>query len=147
MTSNNNNRVNNYTIASKTKRLCGFLLDLLFQVIIIFSFQLIFFNISFDEFLNKEIDLYNVGINGIIAFIFGAVTYPFFIGNIGHKIMGLKVINTKTGDEFKNFIEGGIRELLKNLLSYLIIPIIWLFFDKRKQNLYDKITDTFVVEK
>jgi uncharacterized RDD family membrane protein YckC len=146
MTSNNN-IVHNYTIASKTKRLCGFLLDLLFQVIIIFSFQLIFFNISFDDFLNKEIDLYTVGINGITAFIFGAITYPFFIGNIGHKIMGLKVINVKTGEEFKNLIDGGLRELLKNLLSYLIIPIIWLFFDKRKQNLYDKITDTYVVVK
>jgi len=83
----------------------------------------------------------------VIAFIFGAITYPFFIGNIGHKITGLKVIDQKTGKEFKNFIDGGFRELLKNLLSYLIFPVIWLLFDKKKQNLYDKITNTYVVEK
>tara|TARA_B110000967_G_scaffold161622_1_gene167829 strand:+ start:2164 stop:2604 length:441 start_codon:yes stop_codon:yes gene_type:complete len=143
----NNHEVNNYIIASKTKRLCGFFIDLLFQVIIIYSFQLIIFKTSFEEFLNKEIDLYSVCINGIIAFIFGAITYPFFIGNIGHKITGLKVIDQKTGKEFKNFIDGGFRELLKNLLSYLIFPVIWLLFDKKKQNLYDKITNTYVVEK
>jgi uncharacterized RDD family membrane protein YckC len=32
-------------------------------------------------------------------------------------------------------------------LSFLVVPVIWLLFDKKKQNLYDKITKTLVVKR
>jgi hypothetical protein len=40
-----------------------------------------------------------------------------------------------------------MRELLKYVLTFLVIPVIWILWDEKNQNLYDKMTKTLVVEK
>ncbi|MDB5229011.1 MAG: helix-turn-helix domain protein [Bacteroidota bacterium] len=85
-----------------------------------------------------------------LAFIFipltAVVSYNLWSGNIGHKILGLKVIHAVSGEDIKNPLIGFLRELSKNMLMWFTLPIIWLLWDKRKQNVYDKIFRTLVVE-
>jgi uncharacterized RDD family membrane protein YckC len=61
--------------------------------------------------------------------------------------MGLQVISADNGEVIRNSKTGAIRESLKSVLSVFIIPIIWLLFDSKKQNIYDKIVRTYVVKK
>ena len=58
--------------------------------------------------------------------------------------MGIKVIFIESGEDQKSIFFGIYRELLKSILGYFIVPIIWLFWDKNYQNLYDKIVKTIV---
>ncbi|MCB9034170.1 MAG: RDD family protein [Chitinophagales bacterium] len=81
----------------------------------------------------------------IIFSLISAVTYLVWSGNIGHKILGLKVVNIKDDSDMKNPIKGFFREAIKFFTLWLIIPSIWLLWDSNKQNLYDKIFDTIVI--
>ena len=81
------------------------------------------------------------------AALMGVVCYPVWSGNLGHKLFGLKVISAVDGTDQDTAAAGAIREVLKNVLGVFIIPSIWLLWDHKKQNLYDKITKTLVVDK
>lgn len=80
---------------------------------------------------------------GIINMFF----YPLWSGNIGHKLMGLKVISKDYGTDYNKAVNGGLREGLKHILSVFVIPSIWLLWDNDRQNVYDKISKTLVVKK
>ena len=82
-----------------------------------------------------------------IAAIFGAICYSNWSGNIGHKLLGLKVISAQDGSDQQSAKAGAIREGLKAAMGLLIIPSIWLLWDEQRQNLYDKVTRTVVVKK
>jgi uncharacterized RDD family membrane protein YckC len=92
-------------------------------------------------------DWEEIAITAGIILGFSALCYPLFAGNIGHKIFGLKVIYAQNGQEVKNVFVGGFRELLKFGLGYLIFPYLWIFWDKKNQNVYDKMVGTYVVKK
>ena len=77
----------------------------------------------------------------------GGIFYLLWSGNIGHKILGLKVISSNDGSDQNKFIKGALREGLKNVFEPFIIPVIWLLWDNKNQNLYDKILNTIVVKK
>lgn len=81
------------------------------------------------------------------AAVTGAVFYPLWSGNLGHRLFGIKVISAVDGTDQNKAAAGAIREVLKSVLAAFIIPSIWLLWDHKKQNLYDKITKTLVVEK
>jgi uncharacterized RDD family membrane protein YckC len=68
-------------------------------------------------------------------------------GNLGHKIMGLKVISAENGEIQSNAKTGAIREALKSVFSLVFIPVVWLLWDDNRQNLYDKVVKTYVVKK
>ncbi len=78
---------------------------------------------------------------------FRALFYPRYCGTFGHKVMGIKVISAENGSDYNKLTKGLIREALKYLLGQFIIPDIWLLWDRDRQNLYDKITKTYVVRK
>jgi uncharacterized RDD family membrane protein YckC len=90
-----------------------------------------------------------IGFGGQILFsaILGAVFYKMWSGNLGHKIMGLKVISTVDGADQNIPLTGAIREGLKNIFGIVLIPVIWLLWDEDSQNLYDKVVKTYVVKK
>ncbi len=134
-----------YKIASKGKRLLAHLLEGIIYLII----TLIYYNIlgkSVDDYLNREVSLKEVLYSALASIVTGLVFYPIFSGNLGHKLLGLKVISSKSGKDYNYASDGAIRELLKYLGGFLIIPVLWLLWDKENQNLYDKVTETFVVE-
>jgi uncharacterized RDD family membrane protein YckC len=83
----------------------------------------------------------------IIMPILGAFTYPIWSGNLGHKIMGLKVISSKDGTDINTSGIGAIREFLHHLMGIFILPRVWLLWDKDRQNIYDKLVNTYVVKK
>ena len=87
------------------------------------------------------------GTSLFIMCVFSAISYYFWSGNIGHKILKLKVIKADTEADCKNPVIGFFREPIKLICCWFIIPNIWLFFDEKKQNLYDKIFNTIVIEK
>jgi len=83
----------------------------------------------------------------IISALFGAMFYSMWSGNLGHKILGLKVISSVDGSDQNKAGAGALREGLKYAMSIVLIPVIWLLFDSDKQNLYDKMVKTYVVKK
>jgi uncharacterized RDD family membrane protein YckC len=83
----------------------------------------------------------------VLAAVLGAIFYSSWSGNLGHKLLGMKVISSVDGSDQKKPAIGALREVLKNILGLFLIPSIWLLWDSNKQNLYDKIVKTIVVKK
>lgn len=141
-----NKRFFGYELASKDDRLFGALIQgFLFFIALIIIYKLI--GIPVATLFSSQTDLLDILFSILQGLLLGAIFYPFFTGNLGHKIFGLKVISAETGKDFKKPEDGAIRECLKSLLGYLIIPNIWILWDKKNQNLYDKLTKTYVVKK
>jgi len=139
------NNLYGYNLASKETRLLANLTEGLIYFIFMAG---IYFILGYPvrELFDSDFELSEIGYSAIAGLIVGAIFYPIFTGNLGHKIFGLKVISSETGEDYKKSTEGAIRELLKQVLGYLIIPIIWILWDEKNQNLYDKLTKTYVVE-
>jgi uncharacterized RDD family membrane protein YckC len=134
-----------YTLATRRER---FIAMLVFTLIFFIPIGLTLLATMPDSyFYDDGLSIWDILMDGIIGMILGAIFYPLWSGNLGHKLFGLKVISKETGEDINSPITGGLRELLKNILGHLIIPIIWLLWDKDKQNLYDKIVKTIVVKK
>lgn len=57
--------------------------------------------------------------SGIFSAILGAIFYPMWGGNLGHKIMGLKVISAENGEIQSNAKTGVIREVLKSVFQFI----------------------------
>ena len=142
----NSNLFHGYKLASKGTRLLANLTEF-FIFFIIIGVPLIIFKI-----VTKDFNPYGPKITSpehvaIFSIIIGAIFYPIFTGNLGHKIYNLKVISSESGNDYDKAHEGAIREFLKWMLSILIFPMIWILWDVKNQNLYDKLTKTLVVEK
>ncbi len=139
------NNLHGYNLASKGTRLLANLTE---GIIYFIFFSGIYFILGYPirDLYNSDFMISDVGYSAIFGLIVGSIFYPLFTGNLGHRIFGLKVIYSETGEDYKKSTEGAIRELLKQVLGYLIIPIIWILWDEKNQNLYDKLTKTYVVE-
>lgn len=142
----NDTKTHGYKLATKGKRFIASLIEGIIFILLTMGFYLILGK-SISEYWNSDLDLIDIVYSAIAGLIVGAIFYPIFIGNLGHRIFNLKVISEETGEDYKKPESGAIRECLKYVLSYLIIPIIWILWDKKNQNLYDKLTKTLVVEK
>ena len=108
---------------------------------------MIIFKIITKDFSANDTIFIKIEYITIFSLFIGAVLYPIFTGNLGHKIYNLKVISSESGSDYSKAYEGAIREFLKWMLSILIFPMIWILWDYKNQNLYDKLTKTLVVEK
>ena len=140
------NRVFGYKLASKSDRLFGTLIQgFLFFALLSIAYTLV--GVPITSLLSSETDLMDILISIIQGLLLGVIFYPLFTGNVGHKIFGLKVISAETGEDYKKYDEGALRECLKTLLGYFVIPNIWILWDQKNQNLYDKLTKTYVVKK
>ena len=133
-----------YELAKRRERLFAALI----QGLIVFLPVILIFDTPFDstdDYWTKrfEMALLFAIVGGLINLFF----YPIWSGNIGHKIMGIKVISKTDGSDFNKSIKGGLREAVKHLLGFFFIPSIWLLWDEDRQNVYDKIFDTYVVKK
>ena len=140
-------RVHGYELATRTQR---FFAALVGNLIIGVVLLLVLMALGYEWETGQDAPLITteqVISNLCAAILVGLFFYPKFGGNLGHEIFGLKVISLKDGEDYRAAEKGVMRELLKYVLSYAIIPVIWLMFDEKKQNLYDKITDTVVVRK
>lgn len=132
---------NEYELASVGARFGGYLL---INVIVL----IIFFAVggTLDELEQSEGFFKDALWAGIGGAIINGIFYPFFSGNLGHKLLGLKVIHKETGEPMNNIFHGFSREFFKGVFSMVIIPVIWLLFDENRQNLYDKMEKTLVVK-
>ncbi|WP_037320049.1 RDD family protein [Salegentibacter sp. Hel_I_6] len=134
-----------YLLASRGKRLLASLTEGIIYMFVMIGIFLLFGK-SFGYYWNRDLQLIDIPVSAITGLVVGAIFYPLFSGNLGHRIFDLKVISSETGMEVNKAPEGAIRELLKYVLGYLLIPVIWLLWDDKKQNLYDKLSKTLVVE-
>lgn len=130
-----------YALASRAQRLIGWMIEgVLVTIICLLIWD--------DEYKKVMVmDGYVLVYNIPVWVLLGAVSYPTWGCNVGQRIMGLQVINTKTGEVERNVVNGALRELLKNLLALLIVPIMWLLWDEDKQNVYDKLLNHYVVKR
>lgn len=132
-----------YTLASPWIRLGGVIIE---GILIYLPLALIFLNTDTAYFYKKDLlDWQQTIFQAAINAVTGALFYSMWSGNLGHKILGLKVISAVDGSDQKNAGVGALREVLKSVLGTFILPSIWLLWDAKKQNLYDKITKTLVV--
>lgn len=128
-----------YELALRRERLFATIVE---AIVISIPVLIIFGSDSFDN------DSFDSIIGGaILSTILGAIFYPMWGGNLGHKIMGLCVISSEDGSVQNNAKAGAIREAVKSLTSWLFIPAVWLLWDDNRQNLYDKAVKTYVVKK
>ena len=128
-----------YELATRSERLFANIIEtiiIIIPLLFLFGFAIL----DWDTFSLDFI----IG-SAVSAYFYGAICYPFFSGNLGHKIMGLKVISSVNGNDKNGIFIGGFREGLKSLTSNFVLPIIWLLWDKDNQNLYDKMMNTYVV--
>lgn len=121
-----------YALASRGKRLLAFIFNWFISVIV--------YDLT-DKMTSSysSFSLFFIPLTAIIS-------YHLWSANIGHKILGLKVIQAKTGEDFRSPLLGFLRELCKYFFFWFIIPIVWLLWDSKKQNLYDLIFGTLVVQ-
>ena len=64
--------------------------------------------------------------------------------NIGMKIMGLKIVSIK--DDPLNLVQIIVRTIIKYFsLAFFPFALIYIFFNKEKATLHDKISSTKVV--
>ncbi|AUC23223.1 MULTISPECIES: RDD family protein [Polaribacter] len=138
-----------YKLASKGKRLIATIIEgLIFGVLFLVIYLIMGKSVSeFWADFESDFQFLDIIYSLVTGIIIGAIFYPIFIGNLGHRIYNLKVISEETGEDYNKPEKGAIREGLKHVLGYLLIPSIWILWDKKNQNLYDKITKTLVVEK
>ena len=128
-----------FELARRRERLFATLIE---SIVIIIPVLIIF---GGDPFDGDSFD--SVAGGTIFSAIIGAIFYPMWGGNLGHKIMGLCVISAEDGTVQTNAKTGAIREAIKSLSAWLFIPIVWLLWDENRQNLYDKAVKTYVVKK
>jgi uncharacterized RDD family membrane protein YckC len=130
-----------YTLAEPLNRLGAAIVE---GIIIYFP---LYFILGYSTFFvdTDSFDIESLLLQAAISILLGGICYPLWSGNLGHKLFGMKVISATDGTDQKKATVGAVREVMKNLLGTFIIPSIWLLWDKRKQNLYDKITNTIVV--
>lgn len=140
------NLVFGYKLASKGTRFLATLTDAIICMTVIWT-PYIIYKVSKNDFHANDIGTTNIGYQAVYVLFVGALFYPMFSGNLGHRIFNLKVISSETGNNFDKASDGAIREFLKGFLCYLVIPSIWILWDEKNQNLYDKLTKTYVVEK
>lgn len=136
----------NIVIATKNQRFFSLIIDFLILQIVFFSINYIIFNQSFLEYFDKEFDYSNTLISFLLSLLYGFIVYPFFSGNLGHRIIGLKVIHDDKND-FNKFYEGGFREFLKSISLFLILPNLYIFFNSDNKNTYDKILNCKVIKR
>lgn len=137
----NENNCFGYELSRRRERFFAFFIQ---KIIIFLPISLIIY-VSMDVSDPSYFVSYIIGI--VLYAIIGAMFYPMWSGNLGHKIMGLKVISSENGSDQFNAGTGVKREVLKGVFSIVIIPIIWLLWDENRQNLYDKVSKTIVVKK
>ncbi len=130
-----------YTLASRTERFIASLLEF----IIIFIPLIAIFGADLIEGQDTY-SITSILTSALFSTIYGAILYPVFSGNLGHKLLGLKVISSTDGSDFNKAGNGALRELLKSIFGLVFIPYFWLLWDKDKQNLYDKVVNTYVVK-
>ena len=131
-------------IASGTKRLSGYIIVLIvFYVPIVILLNLTT-NMPVREICGYEYfldDILYLAVSLVINFYF----YSKHGGNLGHYLLNLKVVDQNTGEPLEGY-KGLLREFLKIILSIFIIPIVALLFNVKKQNWYDKIVNSIVIE-
>jgi len=130
-----------YELATISERFFAVLIESLILLVPI----LIIFGVS--EQTSSSFSLASIIGGAIFSAILGAIFYSNWSGNLGHKILGLKVISSKDGKDQNTAGAGALREGLKNIFGNVLIPLIWLLWDDNRQNLYDKVVNTYVVKK
>ena len=132
-----------YQLASRRERFFASLVQTIVVLIPYFYFN------GFEDFFKEDISFEDIVrdafFGALSGAVLGAIFYPFWQGNLGHRLFGLKVISAKSGKDVKTPWQGAWREAAKGFLSAFVLPAIWLLWDSKNQNLYDKIVETYVV--
>jgi uncharacterized RDD family membrane protein YckC len=127
-------------------RVVASLIDTILILIIIAPFLVFIYG---DEYLTSA-SLYLGGWDIFFQYIFPAIVVILFwiyrSATPGKMILGMKIVDAKTGDK------PGTRQYILRYLGYyvstipLLLGLIWVGFDDRKQGWHDKIAGTVVVK-
>lgn len=133
-------------IASKSKRLLAFIIDIfIWSLVSIMSGVKDFKKMYFLGYIIVPRKIELVSIFHILLFLF----YLYMWSNgtsIGKKLLGIKVYSCYTGKTLNPVVMFFRETILKTLSSIFFgIGFLWIFFDKHNQCLHDKIANSLVV--
>ena len=97
-----------YTIASKGKRLIATLVEAIIFGIIFIVFYSLFGGLT-EDLMEDNFDTMEIVYSAVAGIVVGAIFYPVFSGNLGHRIFNPKDISEKTGADFNKAESGAIR--------------------------------------
>ena len=129
-----------YQLATPKERLLGAIISL--NVFALPLFVVIGGFKAFDLFSWYTLLVFVIS-SAVISFVFNR----YYSGNIGHRVMHLKVISALNGRNLNKTWLGMLREMLKVLSTVCVLPVALLLVDKNRQNGYDKICKTYVIKR
>ena len=88
----NETKTYGYKLASKGKRLIASLVEGIIFILLTMGIYLILGK-SISEYWNSDFELVEVVYSVITGLIVGAIFYPMFIGNLGHRIFSLLLLS------------------------------------------------------
>jgi hypothetical protein len=96
-------KTHGYKLASKGRRLIASLIEGVIFILLNLGIYLVLGK-SICEYWNSDFEFIEIVYSAISGLIVGAIFYPIFIANLGHRLFNLKVISEDTGeDRFKYF--------------------------------------------
>lgn len=161
------NESEDYILAEYQQRFFALLINL---VVFIFILFIISGRSLFDE-TNSESSTSEFAdfiISAIVWSAFNAIFYPFFSGTLGHKIMGIMIVESIKIEKFNTidmilkpnhpfeidiidrklnrFFRALYREFFKIIFLSFIFPCLWIFLNKTRKCLHDYILNTTVIK-
>ena len=147
-------------LASRSRRLAAYLIDILPILLIMFGIFYFFFDFddTLERYLNRGDDIeprkeFLRQRNWIreLSFLTWLI-YCIFMeasdkqGTLGKQLLGIKVVDEQ-GRRLSLSQSAGRN--LRKIVSYILffIGFIWILFDKKRQGLHDKYANTYVVNR
>lgn len=150
---------NSLTLPSHGRRLLAYLIDIIPIIMLVFGF--FYFFLDFDVVWHAYINDYRNGpardtfllwrndmrfVSLMVWVVYGMILdLSRWQGTLGKKVMKIKVVSVD-GRPLTT-MQSLQRNSLKALsILFLLIGVIWIFFDKKRQALHDKAGNAVVVE-
>ena len=137
---------NNVVYAGFWLRFCAIIIDSILFVLLLIPLPLIY---GFGQYLNSGplsyLGLWHILLELILPITLTILLWLRFSATPGKMFLKLKIVDTKTSGPI-NFRQAIIR-YIGYLPSFycLLLGILWVAFDKRKQGWHDKLASTAVI--
>ncbi len=130
------------------RRTAAALIDSILMLIVILPISLMIYGPTYfnaDYQASIAYDFWNIFLNNILPIAAVLICWHFLQATPGKILLGMKIVDADTGDA------PSTKQYLIRYVSYilaampLLLGIIWVGIDKKKQGWHDKLANTYVV--